>query len=137
MIDSIIPNKLIERQQWHDLALSITAHMGGERVQSSGSKSKMADAVERCQDMEGEILAAVEKLIAEKQKRLAILERLDSPIYYKILHMKYIQYMEFVDIADSLRMDYTNVTTTHGRALNQVQRLMDANTEAIPKRGCT
>ena len=43
-IDAIIPNKLIEIQQWYDLATSITAPMNHECVQSSGSKQKMADA---------------------------------------------------------------------------------------------
>ena len=46
MIDTIIENKLIEQRQWKDIALGITANMGGERVQSSGSNSKMADAIE-------------------------------------------------------------------------------------------
>ena len=123
-IDAIVPNKLIERQQWHDLALSITAHMDGERVQSSGSQSKMADAVIRCHDMEGEILQAVEKLIAEKQKVVSTLERLESPIEYKILHMRYIQYIPLVEIASTLKMEYTNVTTIHGRAKKHVQELL-------------
>ena len=126
MIDAIVPNKLIERQQWHDLALSITAQMDGERVQSSGTKSKMADAVERCHDMEGEILDAVEKLIAEKQKVVSLLEKLESPIEYKILHMRYIQYIELKNIASMLKMEYTNVTTIHGRAKKSVRRLLDA-----------
>ncbi len=126
MADEIIPCKLVERQQWHDLALSITAQMGGERVQSSGAKSKMEQAVVACDTVEGEILDSVNRLIGVKQKAVSLLERLDSPIYYKILHMRYIRYMEFVDIADELRMEYSNVTTTHGRALGQVQRLMEA-----------
>lgn len=126
MINEIIPNKLIERQQWQDLALSITANMDGERVQSSGTKSKMADAVERCHDMEGEILGAVNKLIAEKQKAVSILEELENPMEYKILHKRYIQYIDLVDIAVELNMEYTNVTTTHGRALKHVQEIMDA-----------
>lgn len=126
LVDAIIPNKLIEREQWYDLALSITAHMDGERVQSSGSKSKMADAVERCHDMEQEILAAVEKLIQEKQKVVSTLERLDNPIEYKILHMRYIQYIELKDIAAILKLEYSNVTTIHGRAKKSVRKLLDA-----------
>lgn len=125
MLDEIIPCKLIERQQWKDLALSITAQMDGERVQASGSKSKMEQAVVACDTVEGEILDSVNRFIAEKQKRVSLLERLDTPIHYKILHMKYVQYKEFVDIADELKMEYTNVTTTHGRALAQIQRLLD------------
>lgn len=125
LVEQIVPNKLIERQQWQDLALSITAQMEGERVQSSGTKSKMADAVERCYDMEAEVLGAVEKLIAEKQAVVATLERLDNPTYYKILHMRYIQHIELEDIADAIGIEYSNLTTTHGRALKQVEVLMD------------
>lgn len=126
MLDEIIPCKLIERQQWKDLALSITAQMDGERVQaSSTTKSKMEQAVVACETVEGEILDSVNRFIAEKQKRVSLLERLDTPIHYKILHMKYVRYMEFVDIADELKMEYTNVTTTHGRALAQIQRLIE------------
>jgi DNA-directed RNA polymerase specialized sigma24 family protein len=125
MIDAIVPNKLIERQQWYDLALSITSHMGGEKVQSSGSQSKMADAVIKCHDMEAEILSSVEKLVTEKQKVVSTLEKLDSPIEYKILHMRYIQYIPLVEIADRLGMEYTNVTTIHGRGKKHVQELLE------------
>ena len=124
MIAEIIPCKLIERQQYKDLALSITANMDGERVQSSGSKSKIEQAVTKCEEAEEDILNAVIRLIEEKNKRTEILEQLDSPIYYKVLHMKYIQNMEFIEIADALKMEYTNVTTTHGRALKQVQKVL-------------
>ncbi len=125
VLAEIIPCKLIERQQYQDLKMSITAQMDGERVQSSGAKSKLEEAVVACETAEEEILDAVNKLIAEKKRRTEVLEQLDSPIQYKILHMRYIQNKEFVDIADDLRMEYSNVTTTHGRALGQVQRLME------------
>lgn len=127
LIDAIVPNKLIERKQWIELAQSITAHMEGEKVQSSSSQSKMADAVARCIDMEGEILRAVEKLIAEKEKVVSTIEKLDNPIEYKILHMRYIQYIDLADIADMLHMEYSNVTTTHGRACKHIQAILDGN----------
>ena len=53
--DLQIRNKLIEQQQWRDIAMGITANMDGERVQSSGAKSKMQDAVIKLVDMEAEI----------------------------------------------------------------------------------
>ena len=125
MIDTIIENKLIEQRQWKDLALSITANMDGERVQSSGSQSKMADAVTRCIDMEGEIAEAVEKLISEKQKVVRTIEGLYSPTEYKLLHMRYIQHISLSDIADDLNKEYSWVTTTHGRALKSVQDILE------------
>ena len=125
MIDSIVKNKLIEQRQWKDIALSITANMGGERVQSSGSKSKMADALNKCVDMESEINALVDKLIDTKKEVIAILEQLDNPTEYRLLHLRYIQYVDLKDIAEKWDVEYTNVTTTHGRALAHVQEILD------------
>lgn len=125
MIDSIINNKLIEQRQWKDLALGITANMGGERVQSSGSKSKMADALNKCIDMEAEIDRMVDKLIDMKREAVAILEKMDNPYCYRLLHARYIQYIPLKDIADKWGTEYTNITSAHGRALAQVQRIMD------------
>ena len=125
MLDAVIENKLIEQRQWKDIALNITANMGGERVQSTGSKSKMADAVEKCIAMEEEIADAVDKLIEEKQSIVKTIEKLYSPMEYKILHMRYIQHINLKDIAERLSREYTWVTTTHGRALKHVQNILN------------
>lgn len=125
MIDAIIENKLIEQRQWKELATSISANMDGERVQSSSrSNSKMADAVINCIAMEDEIAEAVDKLIVEKRKITQALEKLDNPTWYRILHMRYVQYIKLKDIAAQLNKDYDWVTTTHGRALKGVQNLL-------------
>lgn len=123
LIDEKIASKLIEKQQWHDLALSITAAMDGERVQSSGAKDKMVDAVSRCVDVEAEIDNQVALLVRKKKEVTEALERLDNPFYYKILHMRYIQYIPLKKIAEQLHKEYTTITTTHGRALKHVQKL--------------
>lgn len=125
MIDTVLKNKLIEQRQWREVALSISANLDGEKVQSSGSKSKMADAVIKCVAMEDEIAECVDKLIEEKKKVVRVLEALYSPTEYKILHMRYIQYISLVDIADKLHREYTWVTTTHGRALKNVQKILE------------
>jgi DNA-directed RNA polymerase specialized sigma24 family protein len=125
MVDTIIENKLIEQRQWKELALSITANMDGEKVKSSGSQSKMADAVIKCIAMEDEISETVDRLIKEKQKTVQTIEKLYSPTEYKILHMRYIQYISLTDIADKLNREYTWVTTTHGRALKHLQSILE------------
>jgi hypothetical protein len=124
-LDARIKNKMIERQQWRDVAFSITANMDGERVQSSGSQSKMADAVSRCIDMEAEIDALVDSLIDTKREVIATIEQLDSPTEYNILHMRYIQYKGLQEIADHYGKDYGWATTCHGRALKNVQAILD------------
>lgn len=124
-LDIQIRNKLIEKKQWHDIALGITANMDGERVQSSGAKSKMADAINKCVDMEAEIDSLVDELIDTKKNVIQTIEKLDSPTEYNILHMRYIQYLSLQEIADHYNRDYGWVTTTHGRALKSVQVLLD------------
>lgn len=122
-LDSIVTNKLIEKQQWKAIALGITANMEGERVQSSGSQSKMADAIAKCVDIEAEIDRAVDNLIDIKKEVIQIIEKLDSATEYNVLHMRYIQYKSLQDIADHYGRDYGWVTTTHGRALKNVERV--------------
>lgn len=124
-LDLQIKNKLIEKQQWKDIALGITANMDGERVQSSGGKSKMADAIEKCVDMEAEIDSLVDKLIDTKKEVVQTIERLDSPTEYDLLHKKYIQFMTFEEIAECYGREYTTITTAHGRALKNVQALLE------------
>lgn len=124
-IDAVIEFKLIEKQQWKDIALGITAHMDGERVQSSGTKDKMASAVERCVDAEQEIDILIDKLVDTKKEVIQTIEGLESPMWYKLLHKRYIQYIPLVDIADEWGKDYTTITTMHGRALQSVQQILE------------
>ena len=125
MLDAKITNKLIERQQWKDIALGITASIGGEKVQSSGGQQKMESAIIKCVDMEAEIDKLIDELISVKKKVISTIEKLYSPTEYKILHLRYIQGISLTDIADSLNKEYSWVTTTHGRALKNVQKLLD------------
>lgn len=126
MIDALVENKLIEQRQWKDLARSITANMDGERVKSSSTTtSKMEDAVIKCIMVEEEIADAVEKLIAEKKEAVRTIEALYSPTEYRVLHMRYIQYISLADIATKLGQEYTWVTTVHGRAVKHVQDLLN------------
>ena len=124
-LDVQIQNKLIERQQWKDISLGITASIGGERVQASSSQQKMADAVVKCVDMEAEINTLVDALIETKKDVIATIEQLDSPTEYDILHKRYIQFLTLQEIADRYGREYTTITTAHGRALKNVQRIID------------
>ena len=124
-LDVRIANKLIEQRQWKDIALGITANMNGERVQSSGSKSKLMDAVIKCVDMEAEIDSLVDNLIDTKKEVIQTIERLDSATEYNVLHMRYIQFKDLQEIADHYGKEYGWATTTHGRALRHLQEILD------------
>lgn len=116
--------RIAERQQWHDLSFCITQQMGGERVQSSGNKSKMTDAYDRCIVMEGDISEEI-AVLSEKQEEIKrTLAQLDNPTEYKVLHQKYIQFKQLKEIAGNFNSDYTWATTVHGRALKSVEAVL-------------
>lgn len=124
-IDLRIKNKLIEKQQWHDLALTITANMDVVKVQTSGAKDKMASAVEVCVDVEDEILQEVMCLRDEKKKVTQTIEKLYSPTEYDVLHLRFIQYKTLQDIADHYGKDYGWAKVTCKRAVGHVQAILN------------
>jgi DNA-directed RNA polymerase specialized sigma24 family protein len=128
-LDLQIKNKLIERQQWRDIALGITANMDTERVQSSGSQSKLADAIVKCVDIEAEIDSLIDKLIDTKKEVIQTIEQLTSPLQYDVLHLHYIQFMTLQEIADKYGMSYDWAKQAHKRAVKNVQKIRERKTE--------
>lgn len=130
-LDARIRNKLIEKQQWKDIALGITASTEGERVQSSGSQSKMADAIIKCVDTEAEIDRLIDELVDTKKEVIQVIESLDSAVEYDVLHRRYIQHQDLQEIADHYGYEYGWATTTHGRALKGVKDILERRANAV------
>lgn len=123
-LDTLIQNKLAEKARWKDIALGITTNTEGERVQSSGSQQKMADAINRCIDIEREIDSFVDSMVDLKKEIIQTIEQL-NPTEYDVLHKRYIQNMTFDEVAEAKRKSKSWATTVHGRALQSVQRILD------------
>jgi len=124
-LNRLIQNKLIEQQQMRDIALSVTAQYGGERVQSSGNNQKMADALGRFVDMESEIDALVDKLINAKRDVANVIEQLPL-VEYELIHMVYVQGIDLLDVANDKDKTYSWATTIHGRALKNIQTILES-----------
>lgn len=123
-LDKMIENKLVEVEQWKAIATSITSRLSGDRVQSSGNPQKMEDAVLRYIRLDEEITQIIDKLVELKKDVIRTIELL-PPAEYDLLHKVYIQGMTMAEYADLCDIPYTNVTTTHGRALKKVQGILD------------
>lgn len=123
-IDTIIKNKLIEREQWLSMAMNITANYEGERVQSSGNLQKMSDAIAKCVDMQTEIDALIEQLVQAKKDVLSVIEQLD-PDEYDVLHMRYIQHLTNSEVAEIRGHGASWASTMHTKGLEKVQQILD------------
>jgi hypothetical protein len=85
----------------------------------------MADAVTKCVAMEDEIARVIDTLIATKSEVVHTIEQVDNPTWYKLLHMKYIQHIELITIADNFNSSYDWAKSTHGRAVKAVQDILE------------
>lgn len=124
-MDILIAHKLIEKQQWRDIAGGITAAMESEKVRSMGKQSKMADAIAKCLDMEAEVANVVDQYVATKQEVIRIIEQVQNPTWYKVLHMKYIQHLDLAEIADRCNGSYDWAKSAHSKAVKIVQKILD------------
>ena len=123
-LDALIQNKLIEAEQWKAVALGTTANAEGERVQSSGDKQKMADSINQYIDIQREIIRSIDDLVAAKYEVIGLIEQLPTQ-EYDLLHKVYVQGLSFQETAEKMNRSYSWVAAVHGRALLNVQRIMD------------
>lgn len=124
LIDKKIRNKLAEKERWKLVAFGISANNDSERVQSSGSKQRMADYVARYVDIEKEIDAEIDRLIDVKKDVVSVIERLKTN-EYDVLHKRYIQGMTPDEIAFELKKSNSWVKAKHKDALKSVQKILD------------
>lgn len=123
-LEALIQNKQIEKAQWKDIALSITGRYEGERVQSSGSKQKMSDAVDRMVLLDKEIDSLIDRQIDARLEIIRTIEQLQTT-EYDLLHKIYIQHMTFKEVATAKGKSISWATTVHGRALQSLQKILD------------
>lgn len=125
-LNVVIENKLIEKEQWREIATNATAQYGGigGGGKTGNAKQTMADAVGKMIDIEREINAMIDKLIDTKQDVISVIEQVNAT-EYDVLHKVYIQGMTFDEVAVAKKRSYTWATTVHGRACQSVQRILD------------
>lgn len=126
--DTLIQNKRSEKIYWMEImmerATSITPQMSGEKVQSSGSKHKMADTVDSCVDRVRKIEKRIEELFDKMDAIITDIEQLPED-KSDILHKVYVQYMSLKEVAAIRGESYSTVTTNHGIALKMILDILN------------
>ena len=123
-IDAMIKNKEIEIEQWRSIATNSTVCSDGERVQSSGSKQKMADAVCEFVDITAEVEAEKNRLIKKKRDIIQVIEQLPAT-QYDLLHKIYVQSFTLAEAADMEMRSYSWAKNVHRKGLSNVQKILD------------
>lgn len=123
-IDRIIENKIAELEHWKAIATGTTTYSDGDRVQSSGNKYKMEDAVLKCIEINDEINSEIDRLVDTRKEVINTIEQLKLD-EYDVLHKIYVQRKDFKDVSAIMDKSYSWVTSKHGRALASLQRILD------------
>ncbi len=131
-IDKLIENKLIEKEQWFAIATGTTASSeDGDRVQSSGSQQKMADAVVKIIALQEEINNLIDMYIDTKQGVIKTIEQLPAD-EYDVLHKRYIQDRTLAEIAETNGKSYKWVKSVHGNGIRDVQDFLGKKITKVP-----
>ena len=120
-LDALIENKQAEVMRWREIANNTSVNMSGERVGSSGSHDAMANAICTYLDLERE---EIDSYIAKRKEIISTIEQL-ATLEYNVLFKKYVRYSTLKEIAAFYGNSYSWATTTHERALRQIQRILD------------
>ena len=123
-IDRQIENKQDEQEHWKSVAAGTASKFGTERVQSSGNPDKMADAIGKYIELEKEITQEIDRLIDKRREITGTIEQLNY-MEYDILYKIYVKYISFDDVAIMYGKSYSWVTTIHGKALKNLQKILD------------
>ena len=122
--DSHINEKLEELARLKELTTKITASYGGDVVSGTHNQDKLGDAVAKIADLESDIDNAVDAYVDKKKEVSAIIDKIDNPNYIDILYKRYFGYKSWESIACEMNYTYQWVCELHGRALQEVKKLL-------------
>lgn len=114
-----IENKLDEARRWREVACGVTASTDGVKVQSSGSKEKMADAVSAFVDLEAEIGVQICDLQKRRESIIETLETLETG-EYEVIYKLYVQGKTLDEAADECGKSYSWAAKQHRKGLQNL-----------------
>lgn len=123
---AIITARLAEIERYNDMAQSITVVLDNIKVTSTHTiQDRMAEAAVMALD-------ASERLLDDIAYYNDVVKEINNTIeqlpvlYYQVLHGVHIQGKYLIEIADDLNKSYSAITTANGRALKELDRLLES-----------
>ena len=124
LLDVHINNRLEELASLKALATKITSNWSSEPGGGSGNQDKLGDAVAKIIDLQKEINEAVDVFVDKKNEVRDLLEQIKNPDQLDLLYKVYFQYQTLEQAACEMGYTYRNVCYIHGKALQEVERML-------------
>lgn len=126
--DRLINNKLETIASLRSLVTSVTIELKSDVVQNSGTKDKMASAVDRIVDLEREIDRDIDQFVNLKREVMSVIDKVEDSVLIDILYKRYFRYEKWEEIAIEMNYSYRQVTRLHGQALQDVRKIIEPKT---------
>ena len=123
--DAVVENKVRELGELRDTTLRITACVGGDRVQSSGGKDKLADAIARIVDLENKLDADIDRLVDARNEAIEVIDKVADARLIDLLHRRYVSGQTWEQIAFEMGYTYQWVCELNKVAVDEIQKLLD------------
>ena len=115
---------LDEIEHIHAIRTKITSTLKECTVIGGGSDDKRADATVRLMELEGKLRIQVETYVQHTEMTISTINSLRSDTQREVMYRRYILGKTFPKIAAELDMDVDSIYHIHGRALNNIGRLL-------------
>lgn len=122
-LNRMIENKLSEIYEIKSMACNISVPTDKERVQSSGAKDRLGDAIAKLVDLERETDELVDMFIAKRKHIIEQIDQIEKKEHYLILTYKYVQCMDFKSIFLKMGISERKMYSIYGQALKEFEKL--------------
>ena len=124
-LDLRIRSKVAQIDRLNDLATHVTSTISDMPKSSSPDPSRMETTICKIVDLERDITEDLGHLMDLKQELQQVVDGVSRPEYQVILQKRYLEMEQWEDIASDMNYDVRYVQKLHGRALADVQELLD------------
>lgn len=121
-INRMINNKIVELSQLKELACSISAVSGEDRVMVTPNFDKIGTKQAKIDEMERNIDALVDEYIIKRDKIVSQIDSMEDENVYNVLFSRYIEKKTFEVIATEMKYSWRQTIRLHGIALKKFEQ---------------
>ena len=125
--DVLIDSKLEELTTLNSMVQRITPVMNTTGGGASGNQDKLGDTIAKIIDLQQEINRDVDNFVDMKREASALLKKIKNADFFKVLHMRYVQYKSFTHIAAEMNLTERGASKLNGRALQAFEKVLKAS----------
>ncbi len=130
-LDMQINSKIEQVRTLNELATKVTTVYSDMPHSPNRNTGRMEETIAKIIDLESEIDRDIDALVDLKREIMRVVNSVESAEYRTILEMRYLQFKKWEQIALLMSTDLRWVYRMHGKALKEVQQIINTPLKTI------